>query len=233
MKNSTVMKAITGISFVLLSSNLYAQDYSALNNEQLDQRIAYLDNSFNQIQQPYNYWQYGWTSVYAVTGAAQLYGAIDADDSDDSTKNWVGTVKSVGGLALMLIKPVPLVAGYSDYQSMPYNSREEKIARLTKAEKMLEQTAWRSDDRYTLKPHAMTIGINLLGAAAISAWGDSSDAFASAALGIAIGEAAIWTQPTAADQQWNSYKNHFNGEESSISWHLVPKINGLELVAKF
>ncbi len=235
MNNCTkTIVILTGLLATLISSTLLAKDYTSLSDQEIDSRLRYLDTSFADIEDPYKYWKYGWTAIYAGSGAMQIYNAIDEDNSDDATKEWVGGVKSVGGLALMLLKPVPMVAGMDDYKKMPENSRQEKLSRLTKAETMLKQTAWRANDRYTFKPHAMTVGINIIGAAAIAAFGDSSDALGSAALGIAIGEAAIWTQPTAAESKLNDYSEHFgDSKKSSVSWKIQPLYNGAELIVQF
>lgn len=205
-----------------------------MTDSELDARLKYLDSSFTELEDPYTYWQYGWTGVYATSTAVSLYKAMDEDNSDDSTKEWVTAFKSAGGLTLMLMKPVPLVFGVDDVRAMPVNTRQAKIARLAEAEKMLEHTAWRADDRYKWKPHVMTVGINLLGAAAIAAWGDSDDALGSAALGIALGEAAIWTQPTAAQDKLDSYRGRFDkGEQTAYTWNIVPRLNGVDLIVRF
>lgn len=220
-------------SLLLLSAPALAVDYDQLSDEQIDERLAYLNQSFDEIESPSNYWHYGWTGFYAVSAAAQAAKAADESDSDDSTKLWVGAIKSTGGLAMMLLKPLPIVHGRDEYQAMPGATRAQKIERLKKAEQLLRHSAWRANERYTWKPHAITIGANLIGAAAIAAFGDSSDALSSSALGIAIGEAAIWTQPSAAEQEWQSYQNRFSGNQTAYQWQIKPTFNGVQFELRF
>ncbi|GAA5213390.1 hypothetical protein ACFSJ3_03730 [Corallincola platygyrae] len=224
----------TGLATCLISTPIMARDYQGLEESEIDARLSFLDAKLTDIQTPSKYWQYGWTGFYGVAATAQLYKAIDEDDSDESTKQWVGAVKSAGGLAMMLLKPLPVVDGWDEYQALPGNTRAEKIAKLAEAEKMLEQSSWRADERYTWKPHLITVGVNLLGAGAIAAFGDSDDALGSAALGIAIGEAAIWSQPDQASESWESYQQRFNnGEKSAFNWRIVPGVNNISLEVTF
>ncbi|TAA43656.1 hypothetical protein [Corallincola spongiicola] len=219
---------------LIFSTSLMAQDFQLMEESEIDERLSYLEARLNEIQTPSTYWQYGWTGFYGASALAQAYKANDEDDSDESTKQWVGAVKSTGGFAMMMLKPLPVVAGWDEYQMLPGNNRAEKLARLAEAEKMLEQSAWRADERYTLKPHLIGVGVNLLGAAAIAAWGDSGDALGSAALGIAISEAAIWTQPDAAREGWDGYQQQFNeAEKSAFNWRIVPGFNSVSLQVTF
>ncbi|MBW8189402.1 hypothetical protein K0504_00015 [Neiella marina] len=228
-------KLIASLAFVclLISTSSNATDYDQLSDAELDQRLAYLNKSFDEIESPSDYWHYGWSGFYAVSAVAQAAKAADESDSDDSTKLWVGAIKSTGGLAMMLMKPLPIVHGLDEYQSMPATTRAQKIEQLKKAEQLLRHSAWRANERYTWKPHAITIGANLIGAAAIAAFGDSSDALSSSALGIVIGEAAIWTQPSAAEQQWENYKTTYGDSQTALQWQLRPTYNGVEFELRF
>ncbi|GGA89864.1 hypothetical protein GCM10011369_35070 [Neiella marina] len=218
---------------LLLTTSAHATDYELLSDQEIDQRLSFLTSKLESIESPSTYWQYGWTGFYAASAIAQAAKAADESDSDDSTKQWVGAIKSTGGLALMLLKPLPVVTGMDDYRQMPATTRAEKIARLKEAEQIMRHSAWRANEKNTWKPHLMTIGVNLLGAAAIAAFGDSDDALGSAALGIAIGEAAIWTQPSAPQQHWQAYQDQFSGQQTAYQWRLVPTLNGVNLEVRF
>lgn len=220
-------------TLLLLVAPAFAADYEQLSDEEIDQRLTYLNQSFDQIEAPSNYWHYGWTGFYAVSAVAQAAKAADESDNDDSTKLWVGAIKSTGGLAMMLLKPLPIVHGRDQFEAMPNATRSQKIDRLKKAEQLLRHSAWRANERYTWKPHAITIGANIIGALAITAFGDSSDALSSSALGIAIGEAAIWTQPSAAEQEWKGYQSRFKGSQTAYQWHIRPTYNGVQFELRF
>ncbi|MBD1391041.1 hypothetical protein IC617_16560 [Neiella sp. HB171785] len=227
------LRATLAVGVLITATTAHATDYDLLSDQEIDQRLSFLNSKLDAIESPSTYWQYGWTGFYAVSAIAQAAKAADESDSDDSTKQWVGAVKSAGGLALMLFKPLPVVTGMDDYRQMPATSRAQKIARLKEAEQLMRHSAWRANERHTWKPHLMTVGVNLLGAAAIAAFGDSDDALGSAALGIAIGEAAIWSQPSAPQQYWQDYQNKFSGQQTAYQWRITPTYNGINLEVRF
>jgi len=200
----------------------------------IDDRLRYLNSGLNNIQRPSQYWQYGWSGFYGISGAAQLAGAISEDDNDDAAVLYVGAVKSLGGLTMMLLNPLPVVRGQDELSRMPQETRQQKLQRLAATERMLEESARRADERYSIKPHLLGLVVNLLGAGAITAWGDKDDALASTALGIAITEASIWSQPSAAQQYWKGYQKQFNGVGGNrIDWRIVPGINSVTLRVAF
>lgn len=226
----------TGVS-VLISGNLFASDHALMSNAEIDERLSYLEQSINDVSSPYAYWQYGWSGLYSVSAISNFSTALDEDDHDEEVLAWVSGLKSSAALAKMLLEPVPLLAE-PDVSGLANDTVEEqralKLVKLKEYETQLSATALRSDERYQWQTHATTIGVNLIAAAAIATWGDSDDALGSAALGIGMGELAIWTQPTKATQQWQSYQAHFSDiEKESVSWYLVPKLNGLDLIMTF
>ena len=225
--------AIIVIIFTLFSV-VQAQDNQALNEEEIEARLRFLDSRLQELKKPSSYWQYGWSGFYGVSGGAQLYKAIDENDSDDEVKYFVGAAKSAGALAMQLLKPLPVVEGINAYEQMPSDTREQKLARLEQAESLLRREAIRSDTRYTLRPHMLAVGVNLIGAAVIAAFGDSDDALESAALGIAISQANIWTQPSASRKHWDSYHQMFNGaDKKALDWLIIPGHKSITLHINF
>jgi len=238
---------------LMASGQLFAGDYALMSDAEIDERITYLEQSLDDISMPYTYWQYGWGGLYAASAISNLTSALDEDDHDDKILAWVSALKSSVALTKMKLQPVPILTiSNTDYPSngafladatldekpsqveKTDNLRALKLLRLQEIESKLEATALRSDERYQWKTHATAVGVNLVAAAMIATWGDSDDALGSAALGISMGELAIWTQPTKASQTWQNYQTHFSDiEADSISWHLVPRLNGLDLVVNF
>ncbi len=230
--NKKFTKLLASMVSVFLIS--YAQGVQATDVPDLEDRLGYLDSGLTDIQRPSNYWQYGWTGFYSISGVAQLAGAIGEDDNDDATVLYVGAVKSLGGLTMMLLHPLPVVRGLDELKRLPQETQQQKLERLAATEIMLKESARRANERYTIKPHLIGLAVNLLGAGAIAAWGDKDDALGATALGIAINEAAIWSQPSAAEQHWQNYQRQFNGVgENSIDWRIVPGINSVTLQVTF
>ena len=237
MSRQTCWQCVCAAFYILMLSAtaaVEARDLLSADDSEIDARLHFLESRLTVLSTPSSWWQHGWTGFYGVSTAAQLYQAIDEDDSDDSTRQWVGAIKSAAGLALTVLKPLPVVGGLPGLEQLPVENRQQKLARLAEAESLLQRSSQRAAGRFTWKPHLLVIGLNLFGAAAIVAFGDSDDAPGSAALGIAVGEAAIWTQPTAAEQYWQTYQQQFNGKQrDAVSWRIVPGINRISLQVNF
>lgn len=211
-----------------------AEELQHLNETEIDARLKFLDARLNELNRPSSIWQYGWTGFYGVSSGVQLYKGIDENDSDDEIKYYVGAAKSAAGVALFLLKPLPIIVGLDDYRNLPKDTKAQKLARLREAESLMQHEAIRADNRYNLKPHLMTIGLNLLGGAVIAAFGDSDDAIESTAVGIAIGEAAIWSHPKASQKHWDAYQHKFNHKDKNAwDWKLIPGHKSIALQVKF
>jgi hypothetical protein len=198
-------------------------------------RMEFIESSLEENRKHASYWQNGWVSFYAVSTVAQTALWIDADNSDDSINYSIGALKSVGGLADMLLRPHPGRHGATPLLDLPQNSAEQKREKLEFSDALLRASAQRAASRYSWQPHAKVVGVNLIAGALIAAFGDGGDALASSAIGITIGEANIWTQPTRPEADWQDYQQEFHTTEQSKSpaWQLVPIEGGLALQGRF
>ena len=239
---------MTGLRYLLLAGmsmltvwapTSYAQESSQslqeISDEELDDRLRFIETRLEALNPNATYWQYGWTGFYAVTAVGQAALAIDEDDSDDELAYYVGAVKSAGGLAQMLLKPLPAATSHESFQSMASETRADRLAKLEHGEALMVENDIRAQQRYGVKRHSIGIVANLVGGAVIAAWGDSSDALPSTVLGIAISEANIWTEPSRASTDLQDYRSQFDGAQktSSSSWRLTPTFGGAVLQVAF
>jgi hypothetical protein len=208
---------------------------SAANLEGYELRMDFIESSLEGNRQHASYWQNGWASFYAVSAVAQTALWIDADNSDDSINYSVGALKSVGGLADMFLRPHPGRHGAIPVLDLPQNSPEQKREKLDLSEAILRDSAQRASSRHNWQPHAKVVGVNVVAGALIAAFGDGGDALVSSAIGIAVGEANIWTQPTRPEEDWRDYQQKFpaTGQFKGPGWQLVPIAGGLALQGRF
>jgi hypothetical protein len=180
-------------------------------------------------------WQYGWTGVYGVTTTLSAVQTLLADDADDRVYNLVGAVKSAGGLAQLLLDPLPARLGAAAMQEVPATTRRGRLERLAVGERQLFVNAARAEQRYSLRRHLEGVTTNVIGGAVIWAFGSSSDAVVSTLSGIAVGELQIWTQPWRATGDLEDYRNRFtNGSVmGDAGWQLRPRPGGVELALRF
>jgi hypothetical protein len=74
------------------------------------------------------------------------------------------------------------------------------------AEAMLRMDARESDRRYQWIGHTLNFGLNLVATLVIGlGWKHWDQALESGAVGVAIGEISIWTQPWRAKRDWKRY----------------------------
>ena len=206
-----------------------------ISSSELDQRLKFVEARLDRQAPDARRWQNGWTGFHAASIAVQAVLTVDADDSDDEVNYLVGTVKSTGALAQLLIKPMPAVQSASRFRAMPAESREERMQKLMQGEALLHENAERAATRTGWKRHLIGIGANLIGGAAIAAWGDSSDAVTSTLLGIAVSEASIWTEPSRAGNDLKDYQENkwMRRQTSEVSWHVVPLARRVEVNIRF
>jgi hypothetical protein len=132
----------------------------------------------------------------------------------------------------MLLKPLPALRGAEPVLSP---SMEEPGDRLEAAEALLRENARRAEERTSWKRHLIGIAANLMGGAAIVAFGDTSDAVVSTLTGIAISEAAIWSQPKRAMNDLEDYENRFQRRHAidRRNWQISPILAGAVIIVCF
>ncbi len=102
------------------------------------------------------------------------------------------------------------------------------------AEALLARSARRTAERYSPRRHLINVGMNLAFGGMICAFGDCSDAPLSILIGIAGGEAALWSLPKQPLHDQRVYQRRFGPATGPrISWELVPTVQGLGIRGRF
>ena len=212
-----------------------AQPVLALSDAELAARLGFLEERLDAGRPTALAWHWGWTGFYSASLAANIGYAIEAENGDERVRAIVDAAKSgvaaVQTLAL-LRDPLPAILGAQPMRDVPGDDRAARLERLAVGERQLEASAARAETRYSLRRHLIVLGGGLLGGAAILALGDADDALQSTAIGTAIGEAQIWSQPWRAPDDLRDYRARFP-EAAGISWDLRAKGRGVELVFRF
>lgn len=206
-----------------------------LSDAELRMRLGFLEDRLEAARPAALAWQWGWTGFYTVSTAFNVGYAVDAEDGDDRVRAVVDAVKSGVATAqtLRLVRdPLPGNVGAQPMRAVSGDGRAARLERLAVGERQLLASAARAETRYDLGRHLLVIGGNLLGGAAIYALGDAEDAVQSTAIGIAIGEAQIWSQPWRAPGDLRDYRARFP-QPAGIGWNLRAKGRGVELVLRF
>jgi hypothetical protein len=205
--------------------------YDSLSDSDLDARLRFIEERLEGGERHAKWWQHGWTGVY-VAGIAVGTGQAAATDSGKNRANYITTaVKGVIGTTRLLLSPHPGRNGADEIAAVNFgNTREAKIQRLQRGEQILEAVAKRARQRTNWIPHAANVGLNLVGAGFILGFGHSMDAVESFAVGVAVGEAHLWSAPWRGVQDLEDYQTRFGGKTSSrFEWNVVPTVGGAAL----
>ena len=206
------------VMLFLLIGHAQSGDLNLLTESELDRRYLSIQSALESDREKSYLWQHGWEAAYGISSLSQAVGAVTADNSDDEVLFGVGAAKSLTALSVMYLNPLAALS-LDDAETEPATSRLDKITRLERAEKRLQERAQAAENIHTWKRHGTAILFNLSTSVIISIFGNDKDAIASAIGGILASELNIWTQPSGASKDWKNYQRQ---NASELSWMLLP-----------
>jgi hypothetical protein len=218
------------IAFVLQfvpSGTARAQETAALSDDQVKERLNYIESVLKAGQPRAGTWYYGWITAYSVGAVAGgiLAGSHWTDtkietgetvpDKEFAEGMLVGSATFVFGVCSLLIDPFTAATAPKKLGRLPANTVEERQAKLQKAEELLRKCARREVSGRSLTNHLLNIGGNV--AAAIvtktvfhQSWSNALITFAS---GEAISLVTIYTQPMRATRDLKDYEAKYLGQK--------------------
>lgn len=206
-----------------------------LSDAEIDQRIDFIEERLDAGQKWASYWQWGWTGVYAA-GVALGTGRAAATNDGEHRADYITTaVKGVIGTTRLLLDPHPGRNGADELEEVRWgNDRQAKLRRLARAEELLVEVKERAEQRTSWIAHAANVGLNLAGAGFILGFGEAEDAIESFAVGVAVGEAHIWSAPKRALQDYEEYQTRFGMKTADRwDWKIVPTLGGAAVHVTF
>lgn len=217
-----------------LSPPTRAEIEATLSTNEVETRLVFLEQRLEAAQFEGRLWYYGWLGLY---GAGITYNSTRAaltGDNDTRLASLVTVGKSMVGVTQMLLEPLPARLGADPIRAMPAATPEQVRARLNAAESLLLESAERAGRKYTWWPHISNALLNLAGGGIILAFGEWQDAAVQTGLGLAFGEARIWTVPNRPLADLAAYEARYGRvPEADTGWYLVPRVNGAALVLRF
>jgi hypothetical protein len=164
------------------------------------------------------YWL-GWILFYAVGAHVQAVRAGVADERGPRADLVVSTVKAVGGVVGLAVRPNLGIRDSSSFERMPANTPAERRARLREAETIMIYNADKLDNRYAWYRHALNVGVNGAGALIVGlGFDDWRSGLISAAIGVAVGELNIFTQPWQPESAIEDYQRRFGALKGAERW---------------
>jgi len=220
-------------SFLLLASSVgaYAQSVAAIPDEQVKERLSYVENALQSAQPRARTWWYGWIAGYSAGAVVQLslagahWNDVKLDkgtpvprrvrDRAFAQDMLVGGVTCALGAGNLLITPFSPAYAASKLRPMLEGTPEERRAKLEKAEELLRQCARREREGRGWKTHALNLGANAAAGLVTSLafhrrWTDGLVTFAT---NETVSLLNIFTQPRRAIRDLNNYEVTYLGKQ--------------------
>jgi hypothetical protein len=181
----------------------------------LDARLAFLEEHLEAPKLHARVWYWGWFSLYSaaiVTQSIRL-GLVDGGDPDADAQRadlTIAIVKATAGVISLLVLPLDATDGAEAMRAIEGDTPDDKLRRLAAGEAALAQNAKQSDRRHWWIRHAAVLAINIVGGLIVwIGYDDPERGVIAAALGIAAGELAAWTQPWQPRASMNAYLSRY------------------------
>jgi hypothetical protein len=234
----------------------FSQETRALSDEQVKERLAFIENALYSGQSRAKTWWYGWLAGYSA--GAVVMGTLAAVHWDDTKSDpqtgqvvqdrgfaedmLVGGATFALGVGGLLIDPFDPAYGPNELRAMPESTVEECRLKLERAEELLRECARREKDGRGWLTHLLNLGVNAAaGLVTVLAFDRSwSDGLITFATGEAVSLLNIYTQPRRAARDLENYEIKYRGKqgaylrttgESRFYCHLSPR--GLSLGLRF
>jgi hypothetical protein len=195
-----------------------AERAAAMSDDEVSARLAFIEARLHLEARGARLWEAGWSLVYVGGlgyGAYQLSGA---HDRAAETEAIVGMSKSLFGGVGLALRPLKTARAAHVLDRVPGGTPDERAQRLALAERLLQQNARETEQRFSWQHHLISIGLNLAGGAIVWAAGDLRRGAQSAGIAIAVGEINIWTRPWRAKRDLREYRLRFGGLATELTF---------------
>lgn len=207
-----------------------AQETAKLPDDQVKERLSYIEGVLKAGQPRAGTWYYGWIAAYSVgavaggvlaashwTDTKEGTGGETVPDREFAEGMLVGGATFVLGVGAFVINPFTPATAATKLGRLPGNTAEERQAKLRQAEDLLRKCARREASGRSLGTHLLNIGGNA--AAGIvtktvfkQSWTNALIAFAS---GEAVSLLNIFTQPMRATRDLKDYEAKYLGQKGA------------------
>jgi hypothetical protein len=222
-ESKTNFKVLVLISvFVFQSVSLSAQN--EIPDSLVMERIQCIRNILNQGKANANLWWYGWLTGYSAATAGQGVLYFLSDDTGTKQDMALGASTTLLGAIGQLLMPLDPGSKADAFSDISESTPEDRLAKLSRAEELLEAIAIREKDGRSWKAHALSGAVNL--SSGLITWiGFKRSVWAGIgnfAINSVITEAQIWTQPTRTMKDYQSYCKKYKSGISPVVYKTKP-----------
>ena len=199
------------------------------------ERIRFIEDRLEERRTYATWWWRGWTTTYAVGTVFQAARAGVEDSEGKRADLAVSAAKALFGTARLLYDRPTARLGAEPMQEVAASDQAGCLARLGVGEDLLRKNAKESRSRWDWKRHLGNVAVNAAGAVIVAyGFDDETRGWRSAGIGIAVGEAMIFSHPWHGDDDLADYEARFNAASAPrTSLRIVPTLGGAQVVLGF
>jgi hypothetical protein len=214
----------------------------ARSDAEVEKRLAFLQERFDRGTPAAQRWWYSWYGGWTLLTGIQAGMALGVKDRGLRIDSAVGAAFSSLGVIPFGLFPFTPRDAAAQLRALPEGSAEARRRKLARAEHLMEESARTETLGRSFVPHALS-GAASLAAGLTLVLAYKRPLFSGLVKlvgGIALSEAQIFTQPTAAIDDWRAYQQQgaagprgFRPRAAGPSFTLVPSLDGLGLAGTF
>jgi len=183
-------------------------DYERLADTEIERRTQFIERRLEASQKHAEIWRGFWFGVDVGPGIALgvALGAT-ADNGAERAGAIVNGVTATMGLIYLYANPLNARFGADPIREMPAATRAERIARLQRAEIILQENAARARQRKSWLVHLGNLAVAGIGAGVVAgAGGDPTEIALTGGSELLGGEIQFWTEPGAPASDLVDYR---------------------------
>lgn len=186
-----------------------ARAQSRRSDADVSRRIAFIQERFDRATPAARLWWNGWYATYLTLTVGQGAFAIATTDKGTREDMVVGTLTSALGVVPLGVFGFEPRYAAAEVRAMPAATPAQRRRKLAAAEELLRQSADTERFGRSWLSHVLGDGVSL-GSGAILAfgYGRTTSGILNAVAGVAITEFQIFTQPTAAIDDYQEYSSN-------------------------
>ncbi len=197
-------------------------DLKSLPDDAVQERINFIQKSFNGVQTGARWWSWGWISGYSALTGYGVYGLL-SDWPERKAYNIVSITKTTLSGSLLIFMPFYPRHTASDFNLLPEETTEDRLKKLEKGEEWLKRNSAKCQSGiHWLKSHILKISVNLVGGGIVWYFDGWKRGLLSAGLGIIVAEATILTQPTRPIRDYRDYIKRYHGVKTAAVADIEP-----------